>query len=202
MSPFYIGDDTTCDGVVVWLLPARSTTPLVRNSESAFSPISTEHPLASRGRRGVLLQRRPHRGSLRGRAAGTRAPERAPRRTRPSTHGHGSTRACTSERPTPDDMAACILGSQTTSHGDCAQLEELEVDARVLTGAQVQRFLEAYQVPAPEIAPMLELASELVAVYKTALIRIELGPSSATASATVPASMRHTASPVATSFSA
>jgi hypothetical protein len=99
-------------------------------------------------------------------------------------------------------MAACILGSQTTSHGDCAQLEELEVDARVLTGAQVQRFLEAYQVPAPEIAPMLELASELVAVYKTALIRIELGPSSATASATVPASMRHTASPVATSFSA
>jgi hypothetical protein len=87
---------------------------------------------------------------------------------------------------TPDDMAACILGSQTTSHGGCVQLEELEVDARALTGSQVQRFFEAYQVPAPEIAPTIKLASEIVAVYKTALIRIELGPTSATATATRP----------------
>jgi stage II sporulation SpoE-like protein len=87
---------------------------------------------------------------------------------------------------TPDDMAACILGSQTTSRRACTQLEELEVDARALTGVQVQRLLEACQVPAPEIAQTLELAGELVAAFKTALIRIELGPTSATATITPP----------------
>jgi hypothetical protein len=85
---------------------------------------------------------------------------------------------------TPDDMAACILGSQTTSRSDCTQLEELEVDARALTGVNIQCFLEAYQVPAPEIARTIKLASEIVAASKTALIRIELGPASATATAT------------------
>jgi phosphoserine phosphatase RsbU/P len=87
---------------------------------------------------------------------------------------------------TPDDMAACILGSQTTSHGDCTQLEELEVDARALTGAPVQRFLQACQVPTLEIAQTIELAGEIVAAFKTALIRIELGPTSATATVTPP----------------
>jgi Stage II sporulation protein E (SpoIIE) len=87
---------------------------------------------------------------------------------------------------TPDDMAACILGSQTTSRGDCTQLEELEVDARALTGVQVQGFLRACQVPAPKIAQTIKLAGEIVAAFKTALIRIELGRTSATATATPP----------------
>jgi hypothetical protein len=87
---------------------------------------------------------------------------------------------------TPDDMAACILGAQTTSRGACTQLEELEVDARALTGVQVQRFLEACQVSAPEIAQTIKLASEIAAAFKTALIRIELGPTGATATANPP----------------
>jgi sigma-B regulation protein RsbU (phosphoserine phosphatase) len=87
---------------------------------------------------------------------------------------------------TPDDMAACILGAQTTSRRACTQLEELEVDARALTGVQVQRFLEACQVPTPEIAQTIKLASEIAVAFKTALIRIELGPTSATATVNPP----------------
>jgi hypothetical protein len=87
---------------------------------------------------------------------------------------------------TPDDMAACILGSQTTSRSDCTQLEDLEVDARALAGVQVQRFLQAYQVPAPEIAQTIKLASEIAAAFKTALIHIALGPTSTTATAIPP----------------
>ncbi len=88
---------------------------------------------------------------------------------------------------TPDDMAACILGSQATSHGDCTQLEELEVDAPALTtDVHIQRFLATCQVPAPEVAQTIKLASEIVAAFETALIRIELGPTGATATATRP----------------
>jgi Stage II sporulation protein E (SpoIIE) len=85
---------------------------------------------------------------------------------------------------TPDDMAACILGAQTTTRSACTHLEELEVDARALVGVQVQRFLQAYQVPAPEITQAIKLASEIVAAFTTALIRVELGPTGATATAT------------------
>jgi hypothetical protein len=87
---------------------------------------------------------------------------------------------------TPDDMAACILRSQTTSRGDYTQLEELEVDARALTGVHLPCFLEACQVPAPEIAQTIKLAGGIVAACKTALIRVELGPTSATVAATPP----------------
>jgi hypothetical protein len=87
---------------------------------------------------------------------------------------------------TPDDMAACILGSPTTSHGDGTQLEELEVDARALTGVHIQLLLEACQVSAPEIAQTIKLAREIVAAFETASIRIELAPTGATATATRP----------------
>jgi hypothetical protein len=97
---------------------------------------------------------------------------------------------------TPDDMAACILGSQTTGRSDCTQLEELEVDARALTGVHVQCFLEACQVPAPEITQTIKLASEILATFRTALIRIELGRTSATATATPPGfDTKHNISP-------
>jgi hypothetical protein len=87
---------------------------------------------------------------------------------------------------TPDDMAACILGSQTPARGDCTHLEELEVNARALTGVQVRRFLETCQVPAPEITSTIARASEIAAAFETALIRVELAPTGATATAIPP----------------
>jgi Stage II sporulation protein E (SpoIIE) len=87
---------------------------------------------------------------------------------------------------TPDDMAACILGSPATAGVDCVHLEELEVDARALSGVRVRRFLEACQVPAPEIAPTIALAGEIAAAFGTALIRVELAPMGATATAIPP----------------
>ena len=93
-------------------------------------------------------------------------------------------RACS--LATPDDMAACILGSSTTARAGCTHLEELEVDARALAGVQVRRFLEACRVPAPEITSTLDLAGEIAAACETALIRIELAPTGATATVISP----------------
>lgn len=77
---------------------------------------------------------------------------------------------------TPDDMAACVLSAEAPARDASAHVEELEADAQTLQSGNVQRFLEACQVPAPEIAQAIELASDIAVAFDTALIRIELGP--------------------------
>jgi hypothetical protein len=83
---------------------------------------------------------------------------------------------------TPDDMAACVLTPETTASGACTQVEELEADAQTLESPDVQRFLEACHVPAPEIAHTIGLARDIAVAFDTALIRVKLGPTGGVAS--------------------
>jgi hypothetical protein len=87
---------------------------------------------------------------------------------------------------TPDDMAACILRAETTAGGADVHVEELEVDARALTGVHILRFLEACKVPAPEITRTIRLAGEIAAPLGSALLRIECGRAGATATVISP----------------
>jgi hypothetical protein len=89
---------------------------------------------------------------------------------------------------TPDDMAACILAPQTPTADADIHVEELETDERALTAGNVQHFLEACRLPAPEIAQAIELASITAAACDTAVLRIERRPTGATATVSPPAS--------------
>jgi hypothetical protein len=88
---------------------------------------------------------------------------------------------------TPDDMAACILSPQTAAVGALTHVEELEVDVKGSQSIDVQRFLAACRIPAPAIERTIELASDTAAAFGTALIRIELHPGGAKATAVAPA---------------
>jgi hypothetical protein len=66
--------------------------------------------------------------------------------------------------------------------------EELEVDARALGNGQVQRFLETCQVPAAEAAAAVGRSGEIVAVFGTALLQVELSARTATVVDVVPGS--------------
>jgi hypothetical protein len=88
----------------------------------------------------------------------------------------------------PDDMVACVLAAEPTASDQHLRVEELEADGRALTGPGVRRFLEECLVPAPEITRIIELASGIAASSGAAVLRVELGPTSATATAFAPSS--------------
>ena len=66
--------------------------------------------------------------------------------------------------------------------------EELEADARALSGARVQRFLEECSLPAAAITDALERAREIVAEFDTAVLAVDLAPAGATVIVTPPES--------------
>jgi hypothetical protein len=87
---------------------------------------------------------------------------------------------------TPDDMAACVLAPEMTLIAAHTHVEELEVDARALGAAHVRRFLESSLVDVADIERALARASDIAAVFGTALLRVELAETSATVIATAP----------------
>ncbi|HEY4911582.1 MAG TPA: PP2C family protein-serine/threonine phosphatase, partial [Methylomirabilota bacterium] len=89
---------------------------------------------------------------------------------------------------TPDDMAACILRQETTGSGVYTDVEELEADARALSGTGVQRFLEACRIPAGEIAQTIELSHAIAGESGTALLRVQFADETASVIATRPGS--------------
>jgi Stage II sporulation protein E (SpoIIE) len=90
----------------------------------------------------------------------------------------------------PDDMVACVLSPEPTAGDRCIRVEELEADMSALAGVDVGHFLEGCLVPTHEIARTIGLARGIAASFGTALLRVELGPTSATATAVAPGSDR------------
>jgi hypothetical protein len=88
----------------------------------------------------------------------------------------------------PDDMVACLLSPEPTAASGSVHVEELEVDARALAKADVRRFLEACGVIAPEIVRTVELAAAITSASGSALLRVEVGATSSTATVTAPGS--------------
>jgi hypothetical protein len=83
-------------------------------------------------------------------------------------------RVCGVSQATPDDMVACIVSpTAAPPAADSDQVEELEVDAQVLGGPHIRRFLDACAVDAVAVAPLLQRAGEIAAEGGTALLRIE-----------------------------
>jgi hypothetical protein len=87
---------------------------------------------------------------------------------------------------TPDDMAACILAPELAIVGMRTHVEELEVEARALATGKVQQFLEACKLPLAEIEPTIECAGEIVAIWGSALLSVELEGEHASAAVSVP----------------
>ncbi|MFI4984880.1 MAG: PP2C family protein-serine/threonine phosphatase [Solirubrobacterales bacterium] len=86
----------------------------------------------------------------------------------------------------PDDMVACVIAPQSSVASGRIQVEELEADAPMLGRAAVRRFLEQCQLPAEEVTRTIELARAIAAASGTALLRVELQPTGATATVTAP----------------
>jgi Stage II sporulation protein E (SpoIIE) len=92
---------------------------------------------------------------------------------------------------TPDDMAACILTpsvltpSSATAAGH-VHIEEVEADMRSLNAAGLRRFLESCQISSSEIGHAIARAHAIAARFGTAVLRIELTPTSATAAVSPP----------------
>jgi hypothetical protein len=87
---------------------------------------------------------------------------------------------------TPDDMVACVVTPEMTIVPTRTHIEELEADARDLARGDVRRFLETCQVLNPDIEQAVERAGDIAAAFGTALLRVELAPSTATVSVTAP----------------
>jgi Stage II sporulation protein E (SpoIIE) len=88
----------------------------------------------------------------------------------------------------PDDMVACVLSPEPTAQAGSVYVEELEVDARALSKADVRRFLEACRVPAPEIVRTIELAAAITSASGSALLRVDVAAPSSTVTVTAPGS--------------
>lgn len=85
-----------------------------------------------------------------------------------------------------DDMVACVLSPQSSLADGRIQVEELEVDGGMLGRAGVRRFLEECLVPVEEIARTIELSGAIAASSGTALLRVVLEPTGATATVSAP----------------
>jgi hypothetical protein len=96
---------------------------------------------------------------------------------------------------TPDDMAACMLAPETVGEGTYTHVEELEADARALSGTRVRGFLEECGLPAAGIAHALERTRDIAAEFETALLAVHLAPTSATVTVTPPESGTREATP-------
>ena len=95
----------------------------------------------------------------------------------------------------PDDMAACILAPEVALIVPHTHVEELEVDARALAGGKVERFLEECAVADAEIGSTIDRARDIVSVWGSALMRVELDGDGATVAVTVPSSKPRVATP-------
>ena len=84
----------------------------------------------------------------------------------------------------PDDMIACVLSPEPTAEAGSVHVEELEVDARALSKADVRRFLAACRVPAAEIERTIELAGAITSASGSALIRVDVADPSSTVTVT------------------
>jgi hypothetical protein len=71
---------------------------------------------------------------------------------------------------------------------DRHHVEELEADTKALQAGQVRRFLETCQVPAGETAAAIDRAGEIIAVFGTGLLQVELTKGTATVLDVVPGS--------------
>ncbi len=88
----------------------------------------------------------------------------------------------------PDDMAACILAPEVALIVAHVHVEELEVDARALAGEKVARFLEECGVADIDVESAIDRARDIVSVWGSALMRVQLEDESVTVSVTVPSS--------------
>jgi len=84
----------------------------------------------------------------------------------------------------PDDMVACVIAPQSSVASGRIQVEELEADVPMLARAAVRRFLEQCQLPEEEVTRTIELARAIATSSGTALLRVELQPTGATATVT------------------
>ena len=89
---------------------------------------------------------------------------------------------------TPDDMVACVVAPQTPTLGELIHVEELLVDSRSLTGADVRRFLRECRLSSDEVKRTMENARAVVASSGEALLRIQLASHAATVSVLAPGS--------------
>lgn len=87
---------------------------------------------------------------------------------------------------TPDDMAACILMPSSASAASHVHIEEVEADLRALNAAGIRRFLESCQVSSSEITHSIARAHAIAARFGTAVLRVELTPTTATATVLPP----------------
>lgn len=87
---------------------------------------------------------------------------------------------------TPDDMAACIVVPEMTVIPARTHIEELEADAQELDRGDVRRFLETCQVLSPAIDRVLDRAGDIMAVFGTAVLRVDLAPGGATVTVSPP----------------
>ncbi|MDP8968712.1 MAG: serine/threonine-protein phosphatase, partial [Actinomycetota bacterium] len=76
----------------------------------------------------------------------------------------------------PDDMAACIITALpgTAQHWSL-RIEELEVDAAMLSGGWAEQFLVACGVTGPHVERALREAREMVALAGTAMVEVRIG---------------------------
>lgn len=86
-------------------------------------------------------------------------------------------------REVHDDMAACIIEAADGAPRLETPLEELEVDLNDMHD-QATRFLTACRVAPQEIPDILATARLVITTHRTALLRVEIGATSSTATVT------------------
>jgi phosphoserine phosphatase RsbU/P len=73
----------------------------------------------------------------------------------------------------PDDMVACVLSADSDAADERIHVEELEVDAELLGGSNVERFLCECALAPPLATQAAEQARQIVAISGAALIRVQ-----------------------------
>jgi hypothetical protein len=79
-------------------------------------------------------------------------------------------------------MVACVLTPRVAAREEHVHVEELEVDAGILTRPAVRRFLRDCAVPADAIARALRVAADTAGSAGTALLRVDVAPDGSTVS--------------------
>jgi hypothetical protein len=95
----------------------------------------------------------------------------------------------------PDDMAACILAPEVALIVPHTHVEELEVDARALAGGKVERFLGECAVTDVDVELAIARARDIVSVWGSALMRVELESDGAIVAVAVPSAKPRVTTP-------
>jgi hypothetical protein len=93
-------------------------------------------------------------------------------------------RAAASE--TRDDMAACVLSTETGASVAAVHVEELEVGTREIASGEVQRFIDACRVPRPAAVRTIGHAFDIASASGSVLLRVEITAAGATVTASPP----------------